>query len=56
MLLINERKKMEESKKKELWMDFSWRVIQSVSDPIHRHKLNDDWNSLAKRIMKLENE
>ena len=41
---------IDERFKTSAWMDFSWNVIQSVSDPVHRHSLNQDWNALAKKL------
>tara|TARA_E500000318_G_scaffold70015_1_gene64765 strand:+ start:918 stop:1058 length:141 start_codon:yes stop_codon:yes gene_type:complete len=41
---------IDERLKTSAWMDFSWKVIQSVSDPVHRYSLNQDWNALAEKL------
>ena len=39
------------------WADFSWKVIQHIECPIHRHNMTKTWENFAKKMQELsENE
>ena len=39
------------------WAVFSWKVIQHIECPIHRHNMTKTWENFAKKMQELsENE
>lgn len=37
------------------WADFTWKVIQHIECPVHKHKLTKDWENFAEKMQELSN-
>jgi hypothetical protein len=37
------------------WADFSWKIIQHIECPVHKHKLTKDWENFAEKMQELSN-